>query len=129
MERRYIVQERRGLRLNGEEFAHGEVVPVDLFDSYEAYDSDLTRLLNRDTVIAVPAALVEATARDTSKIGGSEEKAAETPLPEDFPGRTQLAGAGLDTVETVAAVEDLTEVSGIGPAIRGDIEDYLTSGS
>lgn len=37
-------------------------------------------------------------------------------LPEDFPAREELLHAGVDSLEAVAAVEDLTAIPGIGPA-------------
>lgn len=37
-------------------------------------------------------------------------------LPEDFPARGELVRAGVRSVEDLAAVEDLTDIPGIGPA-------------
>ena len=50
-----------------------------------------------------------------------------TPLPEDFPAREALMGAGLDTLEKVAAEADLTRINGIGQATAGQIAEALAS--
>lgn len=37
-------------------------------------------------------------------------------LPADFPARDELMRAGVDSLEALAAIEDLTSIPGIGPA-------------
>lgn len=56
-----------------------------------------------------------------------EANAAPTlPLPEDFPGRKELAAAGISHVENVPRDEDgLTAVRGIGPATAAEILEAL----
>lgn len=48
-----------------------------------------------------------------------------TPLPENFPGREQLVGAGMMTVESLLGLtaEDLQKVNGIGVATARRILD------
>lgn len=48
-------------------------------------------------------------------------------LPEGFPGRDDLAKAGLVDIETVSAVEDLTALDGIGKATAAKITEALAS--
>lgn len=46
-------------------------------------------------------------------------------LPEDFPGHNALAEAGIHTHKDLAAVEDLTEIPGIGEVTAAEIEAAL----
>jgi hypothetical protein len=46
-------------------------------------------------------------------------------LPDDFPGRAHLLDAGLGTIEAVRRHEDLTQISGIGPATADKIKEAL----
>ena len=65
------------------------------------------------------------------RYGGEEEAQAPssttTPLPENFPGRALLLGAGYTTLEAVreATDEALLGVKGIGPKLLAEIRDAL----
>lgn len=47
------------------------------------------------------------------------------PLPEDFPGRTALEEAGIDTYAKVRAAGDLTKIPGIGEATADKIAEAV----
>lgn len=57
--------------------------------------------------------------------GGDE--ATPTPLPDDFPGRTLLVGAGYTTVEAVRAAsdEELLAIRGVGRKLLEQIRHAL----
>jgi hypothetical protein len=48
-----------------------------------------------------------------------------TPLPGDFPCRDLLFSAGYPSIESVAALEDLTSIKGIGPKSAASILEFL----
>lgn len=48
-----------------------------------------------------------------------------SPLAHDMPGHAALAAAGIDTLEDLRAVADLTQIDGIGPATARKIQEWL----
>lgn len=48
-------------------------------------------------------------------------------LPEDLPGREKFLEAGIESVDEIKALEDPTEVKGIGDATAQDLAKYLTA--
>ena len=68
--------------------------------------------------------------RDMSSVADALELEGQTapePLPEDFPGYRALAAAGIQTFVDLCALEDVTEVKGIGPKLAERIGDLLES--
>lgn len=62
----------------------------------------------------------------TSDGVGDEDNGEEgTELPVDFPGKLALEQAGITTYEQVRAVDDLTQITGIGAATAAKIEEAL----
>lgn len=53
------------------------------------------------------------------------ERAADEDIPDDFPGRRALAGAGIETFRDLAELEDLTDVKGVGPKTAAAITALL----
>lgn len=66
---------------------------------------------------------LEAAPEPKTKGAGNEPPPAATPLPDDFPHRDALAGAGITTVEQLAVTTDteLRAIPTIGPAAVRDI--------
>lgn len=67
---------------------------------------------------------------ETTNTGAGDEGADtdpdETPLPDDFPGREELAAAGVRSIEAVLELSDeLEQINGIGPATARDISEAL----
>lgn len=74
--------------------------------------------------------IFDITPKDLEKIGYAVEVLephgpAEVSLPDDFPYRHVLMGLGIDTVEAVLKIDDLTSLKGIGKKSARDIEMYL----
>ena len=67
--------------------------------------------------------------RDMAGVADSielEGRVAE-PLPENFPGHRALVAAGIETFVDLRALEDVTQVKGIGPKLARRIVDQLES--
>lgn len=54
-----------------------------------------------------------------------EARAPAGPLPDDFPGASELRAAGVASIARVLEVDDLTSIDGVGPATAEAIQDRL----
>lgn len=57
--------------------------------------------------------------------GITDEKRDPSKLDEDFPGFKQLTAAGIETLDELKAIEDLTEIDGIGPKTAEAIREAM----
>lgn len=82
---------------------------------------------------ATKRAAPKRTAPDTAKVSKEKVETQGTELPEQFPGRDELVGAGVLTIEAVVEkLESIEDIDGIGPATAKDIAaalDELTGGA
>lgn len=95
----------------------GEDMPAQIAEAGETFSTD------EDSA----AQLIElGAAKKAGGRGAASTASAKTgALPEDFPARDKLADAGIDTYAKVRAVEDLTEIPGIGRATAEKITEAL----
>lgn len=68
-------------------------------------------------------------AKPEDKMMAAPENKSAVGLPDDIPGREQLLAAGVLSLDDVAAMEDLTDVDGIGKATAAKILAYLEEAS
>ncbi len=75
-------------------------------------------------------AFVEATGEEavtTEAVKAAGEEEAEEGFPEDFPQVSRLVEAGYTSIADLRAVDDLTEIDGIGPAYAEQINEALAN--
>jgi hypothetical protein len=65
-----------------------------------------------------------AEALEIIKSGSGQLKQA---LPADLPGREHFAKAGFDSIQSLAVLEDWTQVKGIGPKKAEELDNYFQS--
>lgn len=51
---------------------------------------------------------------------------ADNKLPDDVPNKEALVNAGIESIEAIRQITDLTEIKGIGKASAEKIKDYLS---
>lgn len=67
--------------------------------------------------------------RELDRLGEElDEEPTPSPLPDDFPARAWLAKAGVETLSELRAVEDLTDLRGIGEKRAEQIREVIDGG-
>ena len=96
----------------------GEIAqPGDSFEMDEKkYPESVAQLLESGDAVKAGSSAASSTSSSSKKTG---------PLPEDFPGRTALEEAGIDTYAKVRAAGDLTKIPGIGEATADKIAEAV----
>lgn len=87
-----------------------------------------TQLVEIESVRQVEAVLKEVSREILDHLSGPVADAVEgnaDEIPEDFPGRSALVEAGIESVREVAHVDDLEGIHGIGPVTAEKIRDHL----
>jgi small subunit ribosomal protein S1 len=88
----------------------------------EAQETEPAEEADSDATEASSAAEAEA---DTAEAAADTGAALTGEIPEDFPLASRLESAGITTFEKLLDVDDLTELSGIGPAYAEQIQEAL----
>lgn len=74
---------------------------------------------------AVPARAAGSNSGDPAIAPNAATESPGSPLDHAMPGHAALAAAGIDTIEDLRAVADLTRIKGIGRATARSIEQWL----